>query len=62
MVVNQQNTSRNKLLAIEHYLNNKNITQSDVAKIFKIKRQTFSVWLKEYEKGSLLLIYIFWDT
>ena len=36
MDVKQHNSFRNKKLAIEYYLENENVTQSDVAKIFKI--------------------------
>ena len=53
MVVQQHNSSRNKKLAIEYYLEYENVTHSDVAKIFKITRQTFSLWLKEYENNNL---------
>lgn len=47
------NSSRNKLLAIEYY-NENNVTQAEVSKIFKISRQTFSVWLKDYNQNSSL--------
>jgi DNA-binding XRE family transcriptional regulator len=45
------NSSINKLLAIEYY-NENNVTQAEVSKIFKISRQTFSVWLKDCNQNS----------
>ena len=47
------NSARNKLLAIEYYQNN-NVRQSDVTKIFKVSRQTFSLWLKDYNNNRTL--------
>ena len=53
MTETPHNSSRNKLLAIEYYQNN-NVSQSDVAKIFKVSRQTFSLWLKDYNNNRTL--------
>ena len=53
MIENSHNSARNKLLAIEYYQNN-NVNQSDVAKIFKVSRQTFSLWLKDYKNNRTL--------
>ena len=53
MTKNPHNSARNKLLAIEYYQNN-NVRQSDVAKIFKVSRQTFSLWLKDYNNNRTL--------
>jgi len=53
MIENSHNSTRNKLLAIEYYQNN-NVNQSDVAKIFKVSRQTFSLWLKDYNNNRTL--------
>ena len=47
------NSLRNKLLAIEYY-NENNVTQAEVSKIFKISRQTFSVWLRDYNQNHSL--------
>ena len=47
------NSSRNKLLAIEYY-NGNNVTQAEVSKIFKISRQTFGIWLKDYNQNNSL--------
>ena len=33
---------------------NNNVNQSDVAKIFKVSRQTFSLWLKDYNNNRTL--------
>ena len=38
---------------IEYYQNN-NVSHSDVAKIFKISRQTFNLWLKDYKNNKSL--------
>ena len=53
MTENPHNSKRNKLLAIEYYQNN-NVSQSEVAKIFKISRQTFNLWLKDYKNNKSL--------
>lgn len=53
MIENSHNSTRNKLLAIEYYQNN-NVNQSDVAKIFKVSRQTFSLWFKDYNNNRTL--------
>ena len=53
MSENPHNFSRNKLLAIEYY-NENNVTQAEVSKIFKISRQTFGVWLKDYHQNNSL--------
>lgn len=38
-------------LAIEYYLENENVTQNDVIKIFKISKSTFIRWLKQYNSS-----------
>tara|TARA_B100000524_G_C23643361_1_gene367549 strand:+ start:221 stop:826 length:606 start_codon:yes stop_codon:yes gene_type:complete len=40
-------------LTIEYY-NKNNVTQAEVSKIFKITRQTFGVWLKDYNQNNSL--------
>ena len=39
-------------LAIEYYLENEDVTQSDTLKIFKISKSTFIRWLKLYRSTN----------
>ena len=44
-------SSKVKIKADEIYINS-NITQENVAKMFKINTRTLQIWLYEYKKGD----------
>jgi len=52
MDVKKQLSSNTKTIAINHYLNN-NITQNEIAKIFKIDVRTVKRWIKRYRDDAL---------
>ena len=52
MDVKKQITSNTKKIAINHYLNN-NITQNEIANIFKIDVRTVKRWIRRFRDDAL---------